>query len=152
MKSRSPRKAELAFEYMTQLTIIVVVLLVVVGMIITFRGEILQKWRDISNPGGNVPPVNTNAFFVEKIPPASFSASEFATYVEACWSDTRDSDESRVCFVLKGIAAPGVNAATIMPLIDSAIPPAKIKISANFGKDLFSINYEAIADEIHVKS
>lgn len=151
MKSGSPRKAELAFEYMTQLTIILVVLLVVVGMIITFRGQILEKWRDISNPDAK-PPVNTNAVFVEKILPSKFSASEFATNIDACWSDTRDAEESRVCFVLKGEAAPGVNAATINPLIDSAIPPAKIIISANFGKDLFSINYEAIADEIHVKS
>ncbi len=152
MKSHSPRKGELAFEYMTQLTIIFVVLTVVVGLILTFRGEILEKWRDISNPGGNEPPVNTNAVFVED--PTGFSASEFATHIEACWVDTRDAEESRVCFVLKGsYTDPKLTAVTdITALLDSNIRPHVIFTAADFTKDLFSINYEAIADKIHIKS
>ena len=149
MKSTNSRKAELAFEYMTQLTIIVVVLAVVVGLIITFRAEILEKWRGISDPDGNKPPVNTNAVFVED---ASFSASEFAAHIEACWSDTRDAKEGRVCFVLKGPADAGVSEATIKPLLDPSIQSHIFFTSADFTKDLFSVNYEAIGDKIDVKS
>lgn len=151
MKSHNSRKAELAFEYMTQLTIIVVVLLVVVGMIITFRGQILQMWSDISNPNAE-PPVNTNAVFVEDA--AGFSASEFATHIEACWVDTRDTEESRVCYVLKGpYTDPKATAiADITSLLDAGIKPNVVFTAVNFNKDLFSINYEAIADKIHVKS
>ena len=152
MKSHHHRKGELALEYVTQLMIVLVVLTVVVGMIYTFRGQISQKWNEIANPDGNEPAVNTNAVFVEKILPAKYSASEFATHIEACWTDTRDADESRVCFVLKGMAAPGVDAAAITALLDTEIQPDVVFTSADFGKDLFSINYEAIADKIHVKS
>jgi len=50
------------------------------------------------------------------------------------------------------MAAPGVDAAAITALLDTEIQPDVVFTSADFGKDLFSINYEAIADKIHVKS
>ena len=145
----SDRKAQMSLEYIAKMLIIVVVIAVVIGMMYTFREQIVEKWRCILNPECDIPVVEINPVFV----PGSFTASDFANFIETCWAETRDAKDSKVCFVLSGLYTDpsGTAENDIKNLLDSKIRN-NVVFGADFSKDFFSVNYEIIGNEIHLKS
>lgn len=150
------RKAQMALEYIAKLMIIVVVIAVVIGMMFHFKKDTVKKWKTISDPDGDEEP-DPNAAFIE----GEFKAPDIAGFITTCWTETRDAEDSKVCFVLKGsyISAnppPLDNAKEISDITDPYLLDADISSNAvfdvDFSKDLFSINYEIIGNEIHIKS
>ncbi len=142
------RKAQMALEYIAKLMIIVVVIAVVIGMMLHFKKDTVKKWKTISDPDGDEEP-DPNAAFID-LGSTPITDTDFANFIETCWVETRDAKDSKVCFVLKGTAKAGVSEATITPFLDPKI--ATDFTGVNFGDDLFSINYEIIGNEIHIKS
>ncbi len=148
------RKAQMALEYIAKLMIIVVVIAVVIGMMLHFKKDTVKKWKTISDPDGDKEP-DPNAAFIE----GEFKAPDIAGFIETCWAETRDAKDSKVCFVLKGSyisvnPLPLNNAAEISDitgLLDADISSNAV-FDVDFSKDLFSINYEIIGNEIHIKS
>ncbi len=142
------RKAQMALEYIAKLMIIVVVIAVVIGMMFHFKKDIVKKWETISDPDGDKEP-DPNAAFID-LGATPLTASDFANFIETCWAETRDAEDSKVCFVLKGTTEAGLTEATITPLLDPKITVDFTGV--NFGDDLFSINYVIVGNEIHIKS
>jgi len=144
-------KAQMSLEYIAKMMIVLVVVAVVIGMIYNFRGDILEKWKVIADPDEN-DDTDNNAAFIEGGP---FSPDDFAHFIELCWVETRDAEDSRVCFVLKGTADPGTVAGDIDTILAAEYPEIASSVDftgVDFGDDLFSINYVIIGNEIHVKS
>ncbi len=145
------RKAQMSLEYIAKLVIILVVVSVVIGMIYSFRKDIMKQWDTIASPNLDED-IDTNAAFIE----GPFNADDFAHFIELCWVETRDAEDERVCFVLKGIVAnPGTAQNDINAILLADYPEIAASVDymdVNFADDLFSINYEIDGNKIHIKS
>lgn len=145
----SAKKAQMPFEYIAKMLIIVVVVAVVIGMIYTFSDKIKETWINFTKPS-NPEPIETHAIPVE----GPFYASDVANLIETCWVEKRDAEDDRICFVLEGPY--NDNAATAeSDIIDLLEPEIKnnVEFDADFvNDDFFSINYKIIGRKIRVKS
>lgn len=132
----------MALETIVQWLILSVVAMVVIGLVMTFSGDIKNYIK-----GWLKKDVNTKAEIVES---EKFSTSQVITYIKTCWSKTgEDFEDDIVCYILKG----DVSAVDKKLLGESLNKPAVVDVSKfKTSEKTTIIRFENIGNIIHVES
>ena len=129
----------LALEYVVKLVILLVVALVVINLILYFSNEIKPI----------IHPMDKGEVKTEIIEAKSFSTSQVATYVRACWEKTGPTyDKDEVCYILKGDTT-SVDKELLKNLVkDIAI----VKDDLNLSKNIIVIKYVFFGHKVVVEN
>ena len=140
-------KAELALEYIVRLMIVLVVLVVVIGMTIEFKNEIIttvKKFFGEKNPQINFPQLITKN---------TFNPGEISAYIEKCYFTLtalpENKQEDIVCYLLEATDGFAIEKTDLEKTISKDIKD-KVNITATFKKSIIKIQYQDIENIILV--